>query len=194
MGDEQVTCDRHKLHSVHEGGADWVVYRRLSDEQWPGEEERYTQHIETATEGEPLFCIGCGQCLRADGTVTARCDVVTPEAVRGTDFFQQLSRCVDPNNPASRELVLAMCVRHEWPVIHAALSGGLGTVAALSSLQAIAEEVPHDPACDGKWAWNGNAGDVWSEGVEYGEQIVRDKLRAALAHAASAPDAAEPQP
>ena len=60
----------HKLHFISEDGAEWVVYRCLADQQWPNEPPQYVQHIETATEAVPLYCVYCPTRLNANGTTT----------------------------------------------------------------------------------------------------------------------------
>lgn len=68
---EQTTCERHSLHwlTSSEGKCDWVVYRSRNNVAFPGEPE-FTTHVETATADKPLYCIGCGCQLNADGTTT----------------------------------------------------------------------------------------------------------------------------
>jgi len=60
----------HKLWRVSEEGAEWVVYRRLAEEQWLDEPPQYVQYIETATEPAPLYCVYCPTRFNADGTIT----------------------------------------------------------------------------------------------------------------------------
>lgn len=84
------------------------------------------------------FCPTCGTGLNADGTVTARCDVVTSEAVAATLLYRTMETTLQQGIPDAYCCDAMRCFnligdqdlerQPDFDVIFSALAGGLGTV------------------------------------------------------------------
>lgn len=98
---EQVTC--HKRNDDEVRGPHWEC-------KLPGVKGGWVL--------DPPFCPTCGTGLRADGTEQARCDVVTSEAVKGTEFWCHLEAAMGEPQP---EFAFVRVLAPEMPIIYAAL-------------------------------------------------------------------------
>ena len=111
---EQVTC--HKRNDDEVRGPHWEC-------KLPGVKGGWVL--------DPPFCPTCGTGLRADGTEQARCDVVTSEAVKGTEFWCHLEAAMGEPQP---EFAFVRVLAPEMPIIYAALQqGGLAAAEWLAA-------------------------------------------------------------
>lgn len=142
---EQVTC--HKRNDDEVRGPHWEC-------KLPGVKGGWVL--------DPPFCPTCGTGLRADGTEQARCDVVTSEAVKGTEFWCHLEAAMGEPQP---EFAFVRVLAPEMPIIYAALSQG-----GLAAAEPSAEVADAIDAVRSFVAWyekhHGFLGDVTPEAFE----------------------------
>lgn len=94
---------------------------------------------------ELQYCPTCGVRLNADGTEQARCDAVTAEAVRETEFMRDLEEAM-ANGWSSSNGVR----KDEFEIIHAALSQSRGLAVAEYARKLLSRliDVSHEIAAE----------------------------------------------